>query len=80
MTLLEDLIARIDVFLARNGMAATTFGKLACNDPNFVADVREGRDLRMSTIGKVDSFMDSYVPPARDNSGARPDPSRDEAA
>jgi aspartate carbamoyltransferase catalytic subunit len=53
----DAFLARIDAFLLRTGMGQARFGDLALNDRSFVDDVRQGRDLRASTISKVDKFM-----------------------
>ena len=39
MTLLED----IERYLARTGLAETTFGRRAVKDPRLVGDLRRGR-------------------------------------
>jgi tRNA-dihydrouridine synthase len=39
VTLLSD----IDVYLRRTGVAETTFGRRAVNDPRLVRDLRRGR-------------------------------------
>lgn len=56
MTLLQE----IEAFLADTGMSATSFGKLALNDPPFVQQLRKGRDLKLSTAEKVRAFMAGY--------------------
>lgn len=38
-------------------MTATRFGKEALGDSAFVFDLRNGRDLQMSTAAKVRKFM-----------------------
>ncbi len=54
------LIRKIEVFLRRTGMAATTFGRLATHDPRFVLDLRNGRMPRIYTEKKVEHFMNEY--------------------
>lgn len=57
----QELLARIEGFLARHGMAQSRFGDLAVNDRSFVPDLRAGkRDLRSSTIERVRQFMDEF--------------------
>ena len=38
-----SLIAEIEQFLERTGVAETTFGRRAVNDPRLVGDLRRGR-------------------------------------
>ncbi len=54
------LLAKIEAFLDRTGMSQTAFGTKALNDPPFVQQLRDGRDPKMSTAEKVQSFMDEY--------------------
>ena len=54
------LIRKIEIFLRRNRMAPTTFGRLAAQDPRFVLDLRNGRRPRAETEGRVEHFMNSY--------------------
>ena len=44
-------------YLARTGMAESTFGRRVLGDGNFLRGLRAGRDLRMSTIQRVQQFM-----------------------
>jgi len=54
------LIRKIEVFLRRTGMRATTFGRLAARDPRFVFDLRDGREPRARTERRVEHFMNAY--------------------
>lgn len=56
------LIQEIDEFVAKHGMADSQFGKLAVNDRHLVRDIRDGRDLRLSTVDRIRNFMAEYVP------------------
>ena len=53
MTLLQE----IEAFLLANSMSATAFGADALNDPPFVAQLRNGRDVKLSTAERVRKFM-----------------------
>lgn len=53
MTLLQE----IEAFLTETGMSATAFGLDALNDPPFVAQLRGGRDPKMSTAERCRAFM-----------------------
>lgn len=68
MTLRETLLAEIDAFLGRAGIAETTFGRKAVNDGKFVGSLRQGRDVNSATIDRVRAFIarhpvDSPAPP-----------------
>ena len=54
------LIRKIEVFLRRTGMPATTFGRLATRDPQFVHDLRRGRIPRTRTETRVEHFMNIH--------------------
>jgi hypothetical protein len=55
-----ELKKEIEVFLKAHSMSATAFGMQALNDPPFVAQLRGGRDIRMSTVDKCRQFMAKY--------------------
>jgi hypothetical protein len=50
---------RIELYLRRNRMAPTRFGREAMGDPRFVFDLRNGRELRENTVSRVASWLDS---------------------
>jgi len=54
------LIRKIEVFLRRTGMRATTFGRLAACDPRFVYDLRNGRIPRVRMERRVEHFMNDH--------------------
>jgi hypothetical protein len=54
------LISRIERFLRQTGMPWTKFGRLATQDPRFVADLRNGREPRVETEERVEHFMNTY--------------------
>lgn len=57
-----DLLNQIEAFRAKHGLSDWQFGELAINDKHFVRQLRAGRDVRMSTVKRVQSFMASYTP------------------
>ena len=57
---MDSLISRIEVFMDANGLSEWQFGEAAMNDKHFVRQVRAGRDLRLSTLTRVDRFMSEY--------------------
>jgi hypothetical protein len=52
-----DLLAELDAFLNRHGLADSTFGLRATGDSHLLARIRAGRPLRRSTILRVRRFM-----------------------
>lgn len=57
MTQAEAFLAEIDQFLASSQMTATAFGRAAVNDPNFVGDLRKGRNPNLGLVDRVYDFM-----------------------
>jgi hypothetical protein len=57
-----DLINKIEAFCTEHGLSDGQFGILALNDKNFVPQLREGRDVRLSTLERVQGFMAAYRP------------------
>ncbi len=67
MTLLQE----IEAFLEAQSMSATAFGTKALNDPPFVQQLRNGRDVKMSTVEKARAFMrDFEADPSKESSAA----------
>lgn len=56
----STLIDQIDAFVDLHGMSPITFGRKALGDPHFVKELREGRDIRVSTLDRVQNFMLTY--------------------
>jgi hypothetical protein len=56
-TPLQSFRDALEVFLAETGMAPSRLGALACNDPGFVAGIRNGREPRFSTMECIEHFM-----------------------
>ncbi|WP_420606256.1 hypothetical protein [Novosphingopyxis sp.] len=47
----------VERFLREMNMPPTTFGRKAINDPRFVRDLRNGREPRAGTAGRVIDFI-----------------------
>ncbi len=56
------LAEEIDAFIAQHAMSPITFGRKALNDPHFVRDLKNGRDLKLSTVDRVRAFIAHYSP------------------
>ena len=57
MSELKNFQAEIERFIVDYDMPPTVFGQKSMGDPNFVFELREGRDVRFSTVEKVRGFM-----------------------
>lgn len=67
----ESLLARIDAFLEAHGISPTAFGMSAVGDPNFVRDLRAGREPRRRVVSKVEDYMATQPQPAQAAAEAR---------
>lgn len=68
----SDIIDEIDAYCERHSLTATAFGSMAMNDPNFVADLRAGRELRRATEQEIREFLtgEPYQRPKRSQAAA----------
>ncbi len=57
------ILSKVERYLRKHGMPATKFGRLAVRDPRLVGDLRNGRELRVRTLARVEAFL-SAPPPA----------------
>lgn len=53
------LMRRIQLFLKRADMAPTRFGREAVGDPRLISDMRNGRELRETTIARIHAWLDA---------------------
>lgn len=61
---MQQLLADIAAFQAKHDLSEWQFGEMALNDRHLVRQLREGRDLRISTLARIREFMDTYRPEA----------------
>ena len=52
------LMRRIQRFLERANMAPTRFGREAVGDPRLVGDLKNGRELRETTLARIHAWLD----------------------
>lgn len=57
-----SLLLEIETFMEAHSLSESQFGLLSMKDKHFVRQLRDGRDIRLSTQGKVKQFMLSYAP------------------
>ena len=62
------LLDRIERHLKRGRIPPTRFGRHAVNDPNFVYDLRDGRDPRDRTVRRVIAYLDQLEQAERERS------------
>lgn len=58
-----ELLAKIDAFIARTGMAPTRFGRETMADGWLIEHLRNGRSLSLKNARKVIRFMEEYEKP-----------------
>jgi hypothetical protein len=52
------LIRRIERFIHRSGVSASTLGRRALGDPRFVHDLRNGRQPRPETLARLKAWLE----------------------
>jgi hypothetical protein len=65
---LEEVLQEISDFCRANGIAESTFGRLAVNDGKLAARLRDGRSVTTSTVDRLRQFMATY---GREKNGER---------
>lgn len=60
MHLMDNLLEAIEGHLARTNQAATSFSRAVMKDPNFVFDLRGGRDYRSGTAKRVMEYIRTH--------------------
>jgi len=68
----QRLLAAIEAFCEREGMAPTTFGRKALGDGRLVGRLRSGRQVRAATVAKVRAFLASHRAGERQKPDAAP--------
>jgi hypothetical protein len=56
----DELLLEIDAFMTRRGIADSTFGILAVGDGHLVKRMRDGKQIRRSTVLRVRKFIQRY--------------------
>lgn len=55
----HPILSRIEAHLEATGQTPTAFGVAAAGDPNFVFELRAGRDIRWKTARKIERHLDN---------------------
>lgn len=53
-----DLSRRIELYLRRTNTAPTRFGRDAVNDPRFVFELRQGREVGERMAARINAWLD----------------------
>jgi hypothetical protein len=56
---LDPVLPIVERFLVASQMAPTAFGQIALNDPNFVHELRNGRECKRATRARVLGFIET---------------------
>lgn len=56
----NEFLEKVEFFLIKSGISATSFGILAAGEPNFVFGLRKGREAREKKQNRVLSFIARY--------------------
>ena len=54
------LLSRIERHLRRKRMSPTRFGREAAGDPNLIAQLRDGRELRSATAQRIEDYLNDH--------------------
>lgn len=54
---IEEFRAEVEAFLRESRLTASGFGDRAAGDPNFISDLRAGREPRRRLRAKVRAFI-----------------------
>ncbi|MES2289310.1 MAG: hypothetical protein V4530_06180 [Pseudomonadota bacterium] len=60
----RDLLLEVEAFLAKHGIAPSTFSKKVMDQSMFVAKLRGGLQPQGKTVDRVRRYMAEYTPPA----------------
>ena len=66
----RQLLAAIEDFCAREGMAPTAFGRKAMGDGRLVARLRNGRQVRAATLARVRQFLADHASAASEGAAS----------
>ena len=56
----EALLQELTSFMVRDGVSDSTFGLLAIGDGHLVKRIRNGKQIRRSTVLRIRKFMQRY--------------------
>jgi hypothetical protein len=62
MSLVRDVLAEIDAYTKRRGIAESTFGRLAVDDGKFVGRLRTGKGVTVRILERARQYMAENPP------------------
>ena len=68
----EQIVASIEAFCARHGMAETRFGRDATGEPQLLASIKAGRSPSLKVLHRVAAFMREHEAQAAAQKGQMP--------
>ena len=63
----DSLLAEIEAFCRRSGIAESTFGRQSVNDGKLCLRLRNGKDVTLETAAKIRGFIEKEPPAAKPN-------------
>ena len=57
----DTLLAEIEAFCRRTGIAESTFGRQAVNDGKLCVRLRNGKDVTLDTAAKIRGYIDGQI-------------------
>ena len=61
----DSLLAEIEAFCRRSGIAESTFGRQSVNDGKLCVRLRNGKDVTLETAAKIRGFIGGSRPQGR---------------
>lgn len=52
-----SMLRKIELYLKKNAMPPTRFGRLAVNDPRLVGDLKNGREPGSRVVARIEAFI-----------------------
>ena len=66
----DSLLAEIEAFCRRSGIAESTFGRQSVNDGKLCVRLRNGKDVTLETAAKIRDFIEKRAARSRQLNGA----------
>lgn len=63
MSTRDQVLEKIDAFRARTGLSDRQLSIDAIGDHNWMGRLRAGKGVSLTSIEKVEAFIDAWVPP-----------------
>ncbi|MEL7299346.1 MAG: hypothetical protein AAFM92_03090 [Pseudomonadota bacterium] len=57
----DPILAELQQYAERTGLAKSAVGELVANDPNLIFDLERGRELRRATRAKIRAIIEEQA-------------------